>query len=240
MKQVLIAGLLAASSVVAFGQGGVNYQNHVVGSIISHVYSPNPSSPSVAQTGNSSVAFQNTVRSGDFPTGTTTYGGVLIGGASTGSGPTGYGNGNNFSAELYAAATTPGNVQPGSALQPVVASLGGFLTTAASSGWIANGGTVQIPGTTPGGSATVQAVVWYNGGGTITYAQAQGGAAPWGASPIFNVDVLSGTTTSGQIFNQDPAMTGWTSFSLVNSVPEPSTIAMGVMGVCAFLVRRRK
>jgi len=50
---------------------------------------------------------------------------------------------------------------------------------------------------------------------------------------------FTGTQTPGTL---PPAMSKLTSFSLVGTftVPEPSMIALGVMGVCAFLARRKK
>ena len=58
---------------------------------------------------------------------------------------------------------------------------------------------------------------------------------------------LGESSADETLFNtaQTPAaasepMSKLTSFSLVGTVPEPSTIALGVMGVCAFLARRKK
>jgi hypothetical protein len=74
---------------------------------------------------------------------------------------------------------------------------------------------------------------WYNAGGTIaTYAAAVAAGVPYGQGAEFNVDGLGGGTVN------PPNMINAQSFSLT-SVPEPSTIALGVMGIGAFLARRR-
>jgi hypothetical protein len=111
-----------------------------------------------------------------------------------------------------------------------------------------------------GNSAEGAVVAWFNGGGQFsTLAAAQAAQVPWGQSAIFEMDGLiepssvmtddnNGTTTPGQAgtaylqgadFNAG-VNTAFMSFNLTQPVPEPSTIALGVMGACAFLARRRK
>jgi len=104
-------------------------------------------------------------------------------------------------------------------------------------------------------TAAVSVVCWYNAGGTITsYAAAVAADTaagsyvdPYGHSTVFRLNNL-GEPSSEIALNgsgsptQPQNLTGLTSFSLlgIGSVPEPSTIALGVMGACAFLARRRK
>jgi hypothetical protein len=107
-----------------------------------------------------------------------------------------------------------------------------------------------------GNNAAAEVVAWYNGGGQFnTLAAAQAAGVPWGQSSVFEI---SGLTEPSSVMTQDcngsptAAQPGPTylldgdyssylqSFNLVTSVPEPSTIALGVIGACAFLARRRK
>jgi hypothetical protein len=121
-------------------------------------------------------------------------------------------------------------------------------------------GTVTRTRTGPaylGNNAAAAVVAWYNGGGQFTtLAAAQAAQVPWGQSSIFEI---TGLTEPASVMTQDnnnvataaqpgPTYLGNTidystylqSFSLITPVPEPSTIALGVMGACAFLARRRK
>jgi len=248
MKKLLIAGMTLAGAIGVFAQGALVFNNfdsatpEVAGvNVVFHVYSPDLTSPTTEFTGNSSVAYSTSVRSGDFPTGTQTYTGPLLGGSTVGSGPTGWANGNNYSADLVAAA---GDNQPVGSLVLVAGSVTTFRTTSASvAGWfVAPSGALSIPGTTFSGSgdlthptaATVAVQAWYSGGGAYpTYASALGNTYT-GEGAAFNVDGLGGgTITPPNLYNGQ-------SFSLVSPIPEPSTIALGVIGACAFLARRRK
>jgi len=110
-----------------------------------------------------------------------------------------------------------------------------------------------------GNNAAAAVVAWFNGGGQFTtLAQAQAANVPWGQSTVFEINGLTepasvmtqdnnnvaqgGQNTVAYLDGNDNTSGYWTgleSFSLVG-VPEPSTIALGVMGACAFLARRRK
>jgi len=101
-------------------------------------------------------------------------------------------------------------------------------------------------------AATVAVACWYNNGGLIgSLAAASKAGVPYGISLPFVMTGLGEDIADETAFangNQQPgtltpAMSGLTSFSLIGSVvsvPEPSTIALGVLGACAFLARRRK
>jgi len=93
MKKTLILAASLAGAVGAFAQGTVNFSD--LGSVTISVYAPNPNNTGVEQTGNAAT---------DNPAGTTVYSGQAIGGSATGSGSAGYGNGNNYTAELFGAA----------------------------------------------------------------------------------------------------------------------------------------
>ncbi len=247
MKRLLIAGMTVAGAIGVLAQGSLTFNNFVSGTpevpgvnVVFHIYSPQLNDTGTV-TGNSSVAYSTSVRSGDYPVGTQTYTGTLIGGSTVGTGPTGWANGNNYSVDLVAA---PGDNASASSLTLVAGSVTTFRTTSASvAGWfVAPSGQLSIPGTTyltgaaAGGvpnSATLAVQAWYSGGTAFpTYASAVAAGMPAGQGADFNVDGLGGgSVTTPNIYSGQ-------SFSLT-SVPEPGTIALGVMGACAFLARRR-
>jgi hypothetical protein len=175
--------------------------------------------------------------------GSTVYSGGAIGntlsGNATPAGLYNYNNGKFYTVELYAA---PGLNAALSALQPVTQ----YITTIATSS--ANGGTFAsvIPGTDPGipgtsgGSATIALVAWYNGTGAtsgLSLAAAVAAGDPAGYSPLDNIVALG---TTGSPPATAPDMQGLQSFDVVAAIPEPSTIALGVIGASTLLFRRRK
>jgi len=175
-----------------------------------------------------------------------------------------YSDGNLFTAQVYALAAGNGSGSaPGfSSLNPVAQ----YSETFNTSGGTANAFLAQnnlttdpgIPGTGYDGSglhgsshvlnnAWVAVAAWYNDNGAYaTLGQAQAAGAPWGVSPVELVGNLgepSSVNTAARVNSNQPSTAtepyGITSFSLVTT-PEPSTIALGVMGVGAFLARRKK
>jgi hypothetical protein len=130
------------------------------------------------------------------------------------------------------------------ALTPVTAANGGVVTTwftaahgnplVGFSGFWNSGNTVLLPAPT---TYTVAIAAWNNESGTVTsLAAAQAAGDPWGLSAMETYTAGISTVTPASL--TDPTIT---SFSLVTTgVPEPSTIALGVMGVSALLIRRRK
>jgi len=221
MKKTLILGALLAGALGAHAQGTVNFADEITGFTM-HIYGPQSSG--LAVQGNAA---------NDNPTGTTAYdAGSGIGGSGTG---VGLGNGNNVSVELYALA---GAGQALSALQPVGQYTGhGGVKAAAVGLFVPNtitGGDPGIPGGY--GPTTVALYAWFNGGGTYsTLALAEGGGQDWGSSAPVTLTALGDAL--GAPPTTSPAI-GVSSFS-IQSVPEPSTIALGVMGASAFLLRRR-
>jgi len=161
------------------------------------------------------------------------------------------GNGNDWTVELYgnagandaASTLTPAIVDgSGSPGTPVTASLetGGSDSTPGT--WVSSA-VGDIPGTTLSGqAATVQVYAWYNDNGTITsYAAAKAAGVPSGFSATGNV-TTGGPAASGPPLTAAslPALGNITLTGTINTVPEPSTIALGVMGASAFLLRLRK
>jgi hypothetical protein len=181
-----------------------------------------------------------------------------------------YAAGNDFTAQIYALAAGQNSVAFSSpipafsSLSPISQYIENFTTTGGSAN--ANLSNVNppndpgIPGTGESGTgrsavalnnAFVAVAAWYNAGGTITsLSQAISDKVPEGNSAVVLVTGLgepssvetalnNGTTTAAS----QPAVPLYLeSFSLGNptTTPEPGTIALGVMGVCGFLARRRK
>ena len=136
--------------------------------------------------------------------------------------------GSAFEAELYAGPV-------GGSLSAISASITPFLDSAP--GFFFNSTDVAIPGVATGASADAIVKVWkISDGSSYEVASAKPGAHS-GASAKFTITGLGG----GSPPLPGASMGGMASFSLtVNPVPEPSTIALGLIGAGALLLRRRK
>jgi hypothetical protein len=111
-----------------------------------------------------------------------------------------------------------------------------FRTTPAAATFFVNPLDVVVPGVAAGGSATFQVRAW---AGASSFEAAQTANGAWfGNSPDFTVAELSGTDAAGNI-HVPTDISGLQAFSL-HQVPEPSTIALGVLGAAALFIRRRK
>jgi hypothetical protein len=102
-----------------------------------------------------------------------------------------------------------------------------------------SGVNVAITGSSVGGTATVAIGAWNNEGGTVnSLAAAQAAGDPWGVSTTGNIASLGGA--GGSPPGALPSTI--TSFSLATTtvVPEPSTVALGVIGASTFLMRLRR
>jgi hypothetical protein len=112
-----------------------------------------------------------------------------------------------------------------------------FFRTGGGTGLVV-GKTTMVPGVQAGERATFQLRAYDNGGGAIT---SWDNATTRGRSDVFSPTApLGGTDTSGGVFLTPAGLFGLTSFNL--QVPEPSTIALGILGGLGTLVliRRRK
>jgi hypothetical protein len=95
--------------------------------------------------------------------------------------------------------------------------------------------TATVPGSAS--TASVAIAAWQAtgpAGAAATLAQAQADGYGWGVSSIQTASLAVGTGSPGFL------PTTITSFSLAQSVPEPSTVALGVIGASTLLFRRRK
>lgn len=117
-----------------------------------------------------------------------------------------------------------------------VGALGRFrVATTSSPGTWGSGSTITLPGITAGQTASLQVRVWNATLFPAGYAAAVATpGALTGASAVFSYTVPSGGTPAPNEF----WMNNFASFHLV---PEPSTIALGVLGLAGLLfIRRRK
>jgi hypothetical protein len=243
MKKTLAVLTLLAGAVSGYSQGQVSWSDYLNSDFQITIWSPQAGTASGTQiTGNSPGNFGTGLTStgADIPAGTQTgYTGTPLGGSATGAtSPTDYANGNLWSVQLYAAAG-------GSTPVPVAGATANLYTSGNAGLYDVTGNpAVSIPGVAAGAAASLQIAAWYNGGGTITsYAAAQTAQVPSGLSTIGTENLGGGTVTPPDL--PGPGNTGVTggitSFSLTSSaVPEPSTIALAIMGASAFLMRLRR
>jgi len=177
-------------------------------------------------------------------------GSTKLGGSSTGPAPTllnsaaEVGNGPDWTVALYGnsgsgdAASTLVQLQTSSA-QNVTATFANGTTDKAAGTWFSSL-VAQVPGTTLAGQpATVQLYAWYNNGGTLTsYTAAKTAGVPTGFSATGNV-TTGGPNSSGPPSTATP-LPGLGNFTVAAAAPEPSTIALGVMGASGMLLRLRR
>jgi hypothetical protein len=226
MKKILLISATVMLAHAAFSQGTVVFNNRIgasttaaPGIVIAPIYNVDPANPTRVQRGNTSVG---------NPMGTAVYNGAPLAGT-------------GFTATLWGleSSQVTGNVD---ANNLVLIGTTVFRTT--TSGNFA--GTViqpaapsAVPGVALGSDrGTFQMRVWDNKNGTIaTWDQALTSGTALGSSDLFTVPFSLGGTLSPP--NTPPNLQGLQSFQL--TVPEPSVIALGVLGAgCLFLLRRRK
>jgi hypothetical protein len=240
MKKSLVALITLAAAAGVYGQGTVTFSDHftsssaIGGEFEVHIY------------GGSSTNVGNGAT--DLPGGNTSYAGfTLLGSGGTDTGMAAYDNGTQWTVGLYAAA---GNGVTAATLLSAGGGTGDLVATASFFNSVAGAGLFNGPGavtinnlSTPGYNATLMLAAWYSGGGATSAAAAMAAGVPVGwDSPVSMDNYLGGNTSAGA-----PAQTpdlGYNGAGLqafaVSGVPEPSTIALGVMGASAFLMRLRR
>jgi len=219
MKKLVITISLLAGATAAYSQGELNWSDYQGAAGSLPAFSIEIFAPGAGGPGNTSA---------DFPAGNATYAGAPLSGA-------------GFTVGLYDGLTA-------SAVQNAVSSGTPIATDNFTSGfggrWDVSGGnpaTTAVDSQNASGTAVfVEIAAWNNDGATIgSYAAAIAGGQPAG-----NSGPSSGTTTLGG-GGSPPAIAGTlagigiTDFAL-STIPEPSTIALGVIGASTFLLRLRR
>jgi hypothetical protein len=228
MKKFLLISAALMLAQAAFSQGQISFDNRAnaagtygtfPGVVVAPIYGVDPANRSQRVSGNTSAG---------VPMGSATYGGPLLAGS-------------GFTATLWARNST---AVTGDATANNLALVGTTTmrtnTTGTSAGRLAASAANPVvpdvaPGTTDRG--TFQVRVWDSQGGSIlTWDQAlQTPNEAYGYSDLFTVPYA---LTTG--INTPPNLEGMRSFNLT-VVPEPSVIALGVLGAgCLFMLRRRK
>jgi hypothetical protein len=226
MKKNLLVAALLMSAVGAFAQGTITFNNRATAGtppVVAPIYGVDPACPTCEKHGNTATgAIQ------PAPAGTQTYGGQLV-------------TGTGFTAAIWGVNVNLADTAlTDSAAQPLAVAPFRVAGTTESLKGFWTGSTPAVPGVVGGGAERAKFIirVWDNRGGTITtWSQVLADASiPRGDSGIFTVNQALGLAPSIPA----PTLEGFQSFQLF-IVPEPSVIALGVLGAgCLFLLRRRK
>jgi hypothetical protein len=225
-KNLLVVSLLM-SALGAFGQGTINFNNRVTtgagaqAPVVAPIFNVNPANPLEQKSGNPVSTWNGTDGPTPVPAGTQTYAGAPL-------------VGTGFTAQLWGNDVTEIDlvlISSTTFTTRTEANRVGFITAPAAA--------PAVPGVVGASSerAKFELRVWDNRGGTITsWAQVlQNPDVARGSSGVFTVDFPLGLGTT-----LPPTLQGLQSFQL-SIVPEPSVIALGVLGAgCLFLLRRRK
>jgi len=221
MKKLVMSLSLLAGASVGFAQGTINWTDFI---------SPAGSDPGWSitiwgpgtETPGGGAAPNNT--SADLPSGSATYTGAPLSGAAFEVGLY-----VDTSAVLVGADTATGT--------PIATSI--FQTGGNAGTWFTGSSLTAVDNTiAPGTPVFVELAAWSTSGGATSYAQALSQGVAHGLS-----GASTGTTVLGG--GSPPATpgtldgTGVQDFQL-QSIPEPSTIALGVLGASTFLMRLRR
>jgi hypothetical protein len=222
MKKTITAVALLAGSVTAFAQGQVAMNDYTGSPFSIEIFQASSVAAStVSVTYGGYTGFeQQGATVNDLPVaGSTTYTGAPL---STG-----------YNIELLA------GVGSGLTLSQLSEVSGSEYSAwfSGSGGGYWNAGTANptIPGVTSSTTAVTLAIAaWSSTYSTLAAAEASGVSGVWGISPTASETIGYGTVLPPSL------PSGITSFSLATTVPEPSTIALGVIGASAFLMRLRR
>jgi hypothetical protein len=223
MKKLAITISLLAGATCGYSQGSINWTDYdaatsgppPLGSFYIEIWGPNSSNTRI--TGNTA---------NDLPAGSQTYpGSTLL-------------SGSGYEVGLYLSTTSAGVQSAVTSGTPVATDT--FMTGSGNAGaWTYNALTVADSSIGAGTAVFVELAAWSTAQGATSYAAAltEGVAAGY-SNPSTGTTTLGGgspPTTAGTL-----AGIGLTDFNLTTSTPEPSTIALGVIGASAFLMRLRR
>jgi len=225
MKKTITAIALLAGAVSGYSQGDINFNNFETG-FKQPIYN-------VQATGNATVTYNGyTVTEEQGSTATATPSGGAQAVTYTGTGLQDSTTGIGYDIQLLAFTGTASSLSQLS----LVGGVYNFSTASAGAGYISSA--VPVAVTASGGTATIAIAAWNNELGTVTtLAAAQAAGDPWGISELTTINsVVSPATPTAMSTASNLAL----SFSLGTATPEPSTIALGVIGASTLLFRRRK
>lgn len=219
MKKILLFSLSLVVAVGAFAQGTINFNNAAGAGLVARIYNLSPEAPTTQIRGNATNG---------VPAGTTTYTGAPL-------------SGTGYVAELWGLV---GAGQSEASLQRLASS--SFRTGTGAGVLIGNLSTPvpNTPSTATGGNpggyvGTFQIRAWNVGlsGPLATWSDVMNSAiVPHGSSVLVTSGQLGGT---GDPPVTTPNLVGLTSFNLT-IVPEPSAIALGVLGLGTLMFLRRR
>jgi len=160
---------------------------------------------------------------------------------SNGDTPNGIANDNGtVGAGLLTGGATLGLFIGGSATPFFTSTLG---TTAPQSPYAVNpaSGSVAVPGTSPGQTPQLTIRVWQG----ASFAAAQTAIGQNWREWTFTTKPLGGDPGNGGLVITPPTLTGWgpetgAGYELNQTVPEPTTVALGVLGIGALVLARRR
>jgi hypothetical protein len=164
-------------------------------------------------------------------------------------------SGSSYNVPLYQDPTVAGNATTGAGSLPGGVTVGLFITgqnTPLATAQLATSGNftpyiftppsqnVTVTGFAPGSTAPLTIRAWTTASGSFDAAKVSGEYGEWS----FTSAPLGGTPPGGGLPVTNPTFTGWgptdgSGYTLINA-PEPTTIALGVLGVGALFLRRRK
>jgi len=153
-------------------------------------------------------------------------------------------NNGSYNVPIKAADGSPAGTLPGGVIVGIFTDVGTtplattiLGTTAQLGSFFATPSSADVDtGAAPGSRPTLVIREWQ--GTTLTFAQAKAAGNQW-AEQTFQSPPVSG---AGSPPGPAPTLTGWgpVDGSGITLTPEPSTIALGALGIGALLIRRRK
>lgn len=238
MKKTLTAIALLAGAVSGYSQGQVSFYNYSTAAGLHAAIYPAQSVGSSTYTvtyggSTGSEEIGQSTAAIEKPSGTKTYVGTGL-------------QGTAFDAQLLAGPsdiTSLGGTSasnPGVGLVPV-GSIANFHTQTGTAGMINGVTSVVLPTESyfsPGDQIAVAIAAWSSAYPSLSAAEQSGVSGVWGISHIELTSAAGGLTAAPSAPENLP--TTLSSFSLAVTTPEPSTIALGVLGASSLLFRRRK